>query len=307
MRAYIGITDRDWFDFLSKRPHLEEVNFWQPGGGRNFRAIQPGQPFLFKLHYPDNFIVGGGFLATFSRLPASLVWKTFGEMNGAGSYAQMRARVEKYRKAAPDPHEDYEIGNIILVDPFFLDREHWIPAPEDFAKNIVSGKGYDLTSTAGRALWDSITLARAASRRLPMVAAPEVSMFGAPALVRPRLRQGAFRVVITDNYDRRCAVTGEHTLPVLEAAHIKPVARGGTHDPRNGLLLRSDIHTLFDQGYVTITKEHRFRMSDRLKRDWQNGRIYYALHGEQVHSPASEESAPDPALLEWHTDEVFLG
>lgn len=51
--------------------------------------------------------------------------------------------------------------------------------------------------------------------------------FGAPHLIRPRLGQGAFRVLVTDVYGRKCAVTGERTLPALEAAHIRPYAEGG--------------------------------------------------------------------------------
>ena len=69
MRLYIGITDRDWYQFLSARPALDEVNFWQPSGSRAFRMLQPGEPFLFKLHSPMNFVGGGGFLARYSPLP----------------------------------------------------------------------------------------------------------------------------------------------------------------------------------------------------------------------------------------------
>ncbi len=79
--------------------------------------------------------------------------------------------------------------------------------------------------------------------------------YGSPTVVYPRLGQGSFRVVVTDIYSRWCAVTRERTLPVLDAAHIRPYGQDGPHDPRNGLLLRSDIHTLFDQGYVTVRKK----------------------------------------------------
>ena len=68
--------------------------------------------------------------------------------------------------------------------------------------------------------------------------------FGEPTLVRPRLGQGAFRIVVTDNYQRRCAISGERTLPALDAAHIRPYAEGGLHEPSNGVLLRRDIHKL---------------------------------------------------------------
>ena len=85
MQAWVGVTDGDWYRYLASRPGLDEVNFWQPGGGRHFRALDLGQPLLFKLHAPMNFIVGGGFLAAFSILPMSLAWQTFGIQNGAAS------------------------------------------------------------------------------------------------------------------------------------------------------------------------------------------------------------------------------
>lgn len=56
MRFFVGITDRGWFDFLSHLDGLDEVNFWQPSGNQQFRALQPGEPFLFKLHSPDDYI-----------------------------------------------------------------------------------------------------------------------------------------------------------------------------------------------------------------------------------------------------------
>ena len=91
-------------------------------------------------------------------------------------------------------------------------------------------------------------------------------------LVRPRLGQGTFRVAVTDAYSRACAVTGEHSLPVLEAAHIRPYALTGPHDINNGLLLRADLHRLFDLGYLTVTPDHALHVSERLKADYDNGR-----------------------------------
>ena len=66
---YVGITDYDWFHFLAALPTVDEVNFWQPGGRTNFRALRPGELFLFKLHAPRNFVVGGGVFARADILP----------------------------------------------------------------------------------------------------------------------------------------------------------------------------------------------------------------------------------------------
>ena len=98
MKAYVAVTDNDWFRFLKQRPNLDEVNFWQPGGNRLFGTLQPNEPFLFKLHYPDNYIVGGGFFAHSSILPSSLAWDAFGEKNGAATIEQMRERIENNRE-----------------------------------------------------------------------------------------------------------------------------------------------------------------------------------------------------------------
>jgi len=112
--------------------------------------------------------------------------------------------------------------------------------------------------------------------------------------------------LVTEAYDRRCAVTGEKTLPVLEAAHIKPYASDGPHRVSNGILLRSDLHKLFDLGYVTVTPDLRLEVSPRLRTEWQNGREYYAHHGQQLRvQPADLASQPSREFLTWHNENRF--
>ena len=309
-KAYIGVTDSDWYEFLSSRPELTEVNFWQPGGQTLFSALKPGDLFLFKLHAPNNYVVGGGFFETSSLLPVSIAWETFGPMNGVASLAELRKRVERFRRKPPEPTQDYTIGNVILQQVFFLHREAWIPVPTDFSLNIVQGKGYDLDVGTGRDL--EIALQYAFASRGIISTQKNVSdgvvarMFSDPVLARRRLGQGGFRIKVTDTYKRRCAVSGEHTLPVLEAAHIKPVGSGGQHEISNGLLLRSDIHKLFDSGYVTVTPDMKFMVSGRLDADWQNGKVYYAFDRKPINLPAEPSCAPDRELLDWHAQTVFL-
>lgn len=310
MKAYVAVTDSDWFDFLSRQPGIDEVNFWKPGGTGGFNVLALGAPLLFKLHWPDNYIVGGGFFASFSRLPVSVVWETFGIKNGAATFAEMRERIQRYRRTPSNPREDFEIGNIILQDPFFLPRDRWIPAPADFSKNTVQGKSYDLTTTVGRALWDKVLVARAtgAARAFERLLEIEGEMFGAATRGKVRLKQGAFRVMVTDAYQRRCAITTEKALPVLQAAHIKPVSEGGFNRLDNGLLLRSDVHTLFDRGYITVTPEHRVLIAkQQLKDDFDNGEPYWPFHGSLIHMPASASEQPLAEQLAWHNENRYRG
>jgi len=179
--------------------------------------------------------------------------------------------------------------------------------PDSWAPNIVSFKTYSLDDPEGRALWDRLQDRFAASVPVAPGAKEERARFGEPMLIRPRLGQGAFRILVTDMYRRRCAVTRERTLPALDAAHIRPYAEGGIHDPTNGLLLRRDIHSLFDAGYVTVTPEMRFEVSKRIREEFENGRAYYALHGQPVEPPTRPELKPDSAALQWHNESRFRG
>jgi putative restriction endonuclease len=307
MKLFVGVTDGDWFEHLRAIPGLDEVNFWQPSGSSTFRALRPGEPFLFKLHSPRNVIAGGGFFQHFSLAPVSLAWESFGTKNGAASFAEMRRRVEKYRRVAPSPHEDYAIGCVLLVEPFFFDPTDWIPVPKSWAKNIVRGRGYETSEEEGRELWAEVQARRTAySVQIAEVNA-QAPMFGDPVPVRPRLGQGAFRMLVTDIYHRRCAISGEKALPALEAAHIRPVAEGGQHEASNGLLFRSDIHRLYDRGYVTVAPDYRFRVSRRLKDDFDNGEPYYPLAGQEIERPVDPSLWPSRDSLEWHAEVVFRG
>lgn len=114
-------------------------------------------------------------------------------------------------------------------------------------------------------------------------------------------------MLVTDIYRRRCAITNERTLPALEAAHIRPYADGGSHEASNGLLLRRDVHSLFDAGYVTVTPELRFEVSRRIREEFDNGKHYYALHGQEIAKPDDPKLMPERAALAWHNEQRFNG
>ena len=314
MKAYVAVTDKTWFQHLrelSLRTPVDEVNFWTPKswGGR-FRVLQRGQPLLFKLRSPDNAIVGGGFYEHYSDLPISLAWEAFGEKNGASSLSEIRQRTARLRRDAPRPWEDYTIGCILLAEPFFWEEKDWFPQPEDWAPSTQRGKGYDLTTAIGQGLWSQVFN----RLRGAMVTEPKrvyqgdiPGGYGDPTTVRPRVGQGIFRTVVTDVSGRQCAVTREKALPALEAAHIREFSEAPRHYVKNGLLLRSDVHKLFDAGYVTVTPDYHFEVSDHIHTDFDDGENYYKLHGTELWVPKSSEHRPGRDHLEWHNENRFRG
>lgn len=300
MKMYVGITDYNWFKTL-KQANCDEVNFWKPGGRANFKALNPGDLFLFKLHSPKDYIVGGGFFLKFSMLPSSLAWDAFGIANGANNLLELNNRIYKYKKTNRLSDPDPSIGCIILSMPFYFDEQDWIPVPSDWSSNIVQGKIYDTAEKTGLTLYEQVQEKLSFQRMLQ----PAVKE---GRIIKPRIGQGAFKILIADAYQRRCAITGEKTLPVLEAAHIKPYSMDGPHEINNGLLLRRDFHTLFDRGYITVDKNLTVEVSHRIKEDFGNGKEYYAHHGRKlIILPERKDQLPDPQYLEWHNENVYLG
>ncbi|HET7174353.1 MAG TPA: HNH endonuclease [Nocardioidaceae bacterium] len=318
MHAYVGVTDGDWFRFLAARGY-DEVNFWQPSGGRAFHALEPGEPFLFKTHYRDpagSCIVGGGLFFAQVELSLSEAWKFFGEANGAPSYEEMFVRIQKYRRAPLSPSDDPKIGCLILEGVRYFSPGEYVSPPPDWAPNIVQGKGYECNlmqdyfhpilsrlraaPTGGIADFQSISVPSWQG------AGP---IYGQPHLVRPRLGQGGFQAGVLKAYRFHCAVTGDKIRPVLQAAHIRPVSHGGEHRLDNGLLLRSDVHTLFDRGYLGIDpSSYRLLVSPRLRREFGNGKEFYVRAESRIpiDVPASVADRPSREFLNWHADEVFL-
>lgn len=312
MRAYVAVTDGDWYRYLSGRG-ATEVNFWLPSSGRRFGAVEPGSPFLFKSHYRDgNRIVGGGFLSGSVSLPMSQAWDFFGTDNGCSSKAEMRARIGKYDRSRTS-EADPEIGCVMLRDVRFFPEGQQPEAPPDWSPSIVQGKSYDIAHASGSYV-EHVFAALLASYREDFLdhsgpGAVGGDIFGRPALRPVRVGQTAFKALVQEAYGRRCAVTGAKIVPVLQAAHIRPVTSDGENRVDNGLLLRSDVHTLFDRGYLGVHPTERVLMvSPRLRQEYGNGEEFYARARarEVVASPTRRADRPNAEFLQWHADAVFL-
>lgn len=314
MKFYLGVTDNNWYNYLSGISP-EDINFWQPSGTFNFKVLSPGAPFLFKLKYPLNAIGGIGFFSSHTFLPVSVAWDTFKNRNGCYSFDEFKRMILNYR--SDKGNFNPTIGCIILTNPLFFVPEDWIEVPNDWGKSIVQGKSYETSEIVGRELWDKIELrlnkylitnSIDEGKSQLILEEPSSPNYGNSILTKVRLGQGAFRVLVTDAYFRRCSITGEKTLPVLEAAHIKPYAESGPHFISNGILLRSDLHKLFDNGYITITNNYNIEVSSRIKAEFENGKEYYQYHGKElIFLPSREIDKPNARYIDWHNSNIYRG
>lgn len=302
MDGFVAVTDPGWYEHLSRTParkrtsgsHLHGFLFaWQ----LERLSFSSSSRRITRLQALASF-------ANFSVLPDWLAWETFGEANGVSGLAEFRSRltkIQQHGRIASDAGG--RIGCCLIAEAQFFQPCDWVLPPNTWSPRIQTGLTIDLNAGEGARIWQDC-LSRSSVSHTTDATPPR---FGSPVLHRPRLGQGIFRVQVLDAYGRACAVTGEHSLPVLDAAHIKPYAEGGEHDVTNGLSLRADLHRIFDKGYATVDENNRFVVGQRLKEDFENGRSYYGLHGQTLHLPADTSLHPAPAALGWHRDTVFLG
>jgi len=328
MRIVVGVTDNRWAAFLRDHDDITEANFWQPSP-HGFKALSPGEPFLFKTKDPKKFkgldipgyhLVGGGFFDEYVELRVSEAWTIWGAANGVSSEAELLSRAQAYRAQAtssidPDP----TIGCVVLRNIFFAKRGGEMSEPPNWARNIVTHTGYESNEVGARLDTESVEHAFAALQhqaRVDFAWEPDLRgvdldwegpRYGQPVLVRPRMGQGHFKHAVAAAYQHRCAVTTSATFPSLEAAHIRPFAEGGEHAVSNGLLLRTDVHRLYDRGYLSVDADLRLRVSPQLRDHGWNGMEFYDREaaGYVIPAPSAANHRPNRDALAWHFETRF--
>lgn len=257
-----------------------------------------GVPWLFLIR-GTNEIWGCAFFSAFSLMPIGVAWETFGPANGFGDFDSFLKKIATLKGAAENAVGS--IGCAVLSSPEYFDT----PIRYDnFGRMYGPIKSFDARSELGTQLRTAMA---ARVKRRPESSAIISGSVGSPVLVVPRLGQATFRIELEKQYQMRCAVTGERTRPVLDAAHIKPFSLVKEHSITNGLLLRKDIHRLFDDGYVTVMPDRRFRVSKAIRDEFENGRDYYALDGRPIFETLSIDARPAQEYLEWHSSLRFKG
>jgi putative restriction endonuclease len=311
---FIALTDKEWFDFLlsfAESGRLDEVNFWSPKSLRPMKHMSPGEPVFFRLKRPHYAIAGYGFFAHFAVMSLEEAWETFALKNGDPDKLRFLKRIGEYRDVdLRDPGVIAKpIGCTILRDAKFWDRSRWIPwGPEaGWHGNIVQGKTEEDSVRASRLLaeieYDHLGVPEEFVPEFRPMEVDERQLVIAQSYKREG--QGAFRSRVMEAYGRRCAITGERTEPVLDAAHVQPYLGPRSNHVQNGLLLTKEFHTLFDLGFVTVTPELKVRVSPRLREQWKNGKRFYAFDQQDLRLPEDRALQPSRASLGWHQARVF--
>jgi putative restriction endonuclease len=311
---YVALTDKAWFDFVSSRAvdgGLDEANFWSPNAQKPMKRFELGEPIFLRLKKPHHAIAGYGFFAHWSLLDLDAAWDFFAWKNGDPDKVSFFERLGRYRgidlfdaSVQPKP-----LACTLLRSVSVWPQDRWIAWGD--AMGWPSSTQQGKTETDEQRVELLLGLIATEQHDTPEEFTDAFALVGTDerrvveARIAQREGQGTFRARLLDAYGRRCAITGEHTEPVLDAAHIQPDLGPRSNHLQNGLVLTKEFHVLFDRGLVTVTPDYEVRVSSRIKAEWKNGR-YYPYDGKQLAQlPAVASQRPSQEALAWHLERVF--
>lgn len=297
--SMIALTDYEWYKTLSQYATFEEVNFWTPTPW-NIQKLKYGETvyLLLKEKY-GRTICGYGNFKEYKNMPLETAWEQYGILNGTKNLAEMRKRVSEYTTKNSKigfTGKGHIIGCIILTNLQFIDTEEQHEASYygwNIPKQVVKYK-YVMTDHSERLNefiqleenHTSFSLVNDTKRRRNVSAAE-------------RKGQNKFRNLIIKAYYGKCCITEDNTTPILQAAHIQNYISEFSNHIQNGLLLRIDLHSLFDAGLITIDEKYTVHASSHLLSPY-----YKEFEGKKIFLPVKNER-PSVEALKWHNDNVF--
>lgn len=309
---YVGITDTNWMKFIKEQKENigRYINFWTPGT-KTFKAIQPGELFLFKLHAKkakgeNGEIVGGAYFDGFEQMSVSEAWNRFGYGNGTTSQFELKSAIDEYR-VRNNMDRSADIGCIVLRDPFFFEEDKWIESPVDWGKSIVSGKKYDISEGIGCELYQQVSAMMNDNVDEIIISdiesdADKLQILGKEreTFIKARVNQSVFRERLLNKYDC-CCLCKVSNPKFLIASHIKPWADSENDeklDADNGFLLCPNHDALFDFGYISFDENGTIMISEEL------GQVDTIFMNVDKNMKISLSSG-NKKYLEYHRNNIF--
>ena len=249
----IANTEIKWADFLKENGLTSNVNFWTPTDWK-VSGLKKGARLYFMLKSPIRKIGGYGTFIEYKTMSVYDAWDKFGIRNGCDSLLELERRLTEYKSKVTLS----TIGCIVLEDLCFYDTPI-DPASVGviFPKEVVKLKYYNYTI-------DPFWSYEAVTYTSPFSLVASTSKKKTSHLSTMREGQAQFKLDVSRAYDYKCCISGEKTPELLQAAHIQAYISKESNHIQNGLLLRIDLHKMYDSGLLTIDDSYQVHISKKV-------------------------------------------
>ncbi len=283
-------TDNKWVTVLKDHQLNSFVNFWTPTLW-NIKNPRKGDRWYFLLKSPIRKIGGYGEIVEYKNMTPIKAWKEYGIRNGCETLDELKTKIDLYFKRNSKKYKGqkidvnkHKIGCLILKNCEFWDEPYYIKT-ENFgiiiAKQVEKHKVFNQI--------DPFNFEHNNAGFEPLNKSREENK----ASVNQRRGQGKFKGDILKAYNNKCCVSGETCQELLDAAHLQEYLNEDSNHIQNGILLRVDLHRLYDNGLLYIDNNYKIRISPKI-----TSRIYRKYHNKPILLPEDENDHPSIAALE---------
>lgn len=286
----ISPTDINWFQNLREKGLNIDVNFWTPTPW-NVSKPRSGDKLYFMLKSPIRKIGGYGHFVKYENQTPTEAWNQFGLRNGCANYEEFVSKLAHYKALnSKDDSGPSQIGCIVLTDVNFFDDDEFLDVDDfgvSFPRQVVKIKYFEQNDPFGNS-----------SVSLPTtdigfdLVKEEREEYRSSSLQNQRKGQGKFRSAVSRAYSDRCCISMESTPELLEAAHIQPYRNVSSNHVQNGLLLRVDLHKLYDSGLLYVDEQYKIHVSPIVKSE-----SYRQFHGRRISLPEDLLNYPSKQAL----------
>ena len=319
MISYIINTDPNWISYLLDNGIKNPVFWLKRNNSPHRAALVEGHPIFFRITGTNPPVIKGfGYVKHTLPIRLQQAFLTYGDRLGYSTIGNMVETSSAWTSGV-----ELETGTEVfcievvkfqVIQDIRTDTELRELGIDFDHRHVVTGKGLDDSQTERllalanqKSIYKTNLLEKFFSENVNPYRTEEFTPQDIQdarekiaRLVSKRRGQPEFRRMLLSAYNSQCAISLCDATPALEAAHIIPYRGPETNHISNGLLLRADIHTLFDLGFIVVDTT---RMAIEIHPDLRAS-SYHTLSGSPLHLPDREELWPSKEALNWHRQEA---
>lgn len=277
----IAVTDKSWYEYQKEHDFIDNINFWTPTVWKV--AFDPGDIIVFKLKGTIDDIGGYGSFVEYKHQTLEQSWKEFGQRNGYDTKEEFVMALTKGKGPSSTI-----CGCLVLENVVYFDQ------PEKLSKYGLSFNSHIVKYRKEYSPFPSFGQQSVVASQPVFQLVTQSKKQKTKQKVTLRVGQGQFHRDISVAYGHKCCITGETAPELLQAAHIQDYINKDSNHVQNGLLLRMDIHKLFDSGLLYIDENYKVHVSSLVK-----STNYTDLNNQKISRPTNPSEWPSIDALKF--------
>lgn len=258
---------------------------------------------LFREKDGRYMIIGGGYFLGWGSTSIKEAWDLYGVRNGAETYDDFVHEVE-----LRGGNKETTLSSAKLMHTFIFNQSDYVNIPDELNGLLESKQHFKISNTEPAGRYIATRVLENREYYIGLDGNDWQGMYYVASHRNSKSYMAAFHARVLDAYKYQCALTGVKARPVLMIAHIQPFYDTLFQSVSNGVVLRSDIYSMFKAGYITFVYNEKgdkliAKVSDTVVA--AGGADYKRFDGKELMLPEDRSFWPNKKYILWHNRKCF--